>query len=181
VRKLARVTDLILEIVEGPFAGRQITLTQVLVIGRDPSAGLVLDDTLVSRQHLRVTPEGGGAVAEDLGSLNGSIVNGNELQAQSSVRVDPGDRLQVGLSVLLLRTPAEVARVPSAVHPIPPALATPARPPDFIPPEIATPGKRGVAELEEYLDIHTKGKAKTAPLAVFVLVVFAVLIFLATR
>lgn len=166
-----------LEIIEGPGAGRKTPLEASMEIGRDPGAGLVLEDELVSRRHARVTPLEHGAVIEDLDSRNGTFVNGEEIHAPT--QVDPGDQLLVGVSVLELRSAKQIAERPSAVRPKPPALATPAQTPDYVPKELAGGGK--VPELEPLLDIYTKGKAKTAPLAIFVLVVIVVLIFLATR
>src|SRR5207302_127516 len=48
-------SDLRLDIVEGPGAGRQVALIGTVAIGRDPGSQLVLDDTLVSRRHARVS------------------------------------------------------------------------------------------------------------------------------
>ena len=63
----------------------------LLEVGRDPSAGMVLEDDLVSRHHVRVIPEGGSALVEDLGSLNGTFVNGQEIHAPTRAR--PGDHV----------------------------------------------------------------------------------------
>lgn len=172
------MADVNLEIVDGPGAGRQISLDRPIEIGRDPSADVVLDDDLVSRRHARVAPLNGTAVVEDLGSRNGSFVNGNEVHAPA--HLGPGDRLLIGVTLFELRTTRQIAAQPSAVMPRPPALATPPRRPDYIPREV----EQGQAEghvLDPLLDIHTKGRAKIAPLAIFVVVVIVVPIFLATR
>jgi pSer/pThr/pTyr-binding forkhead associated (FHA) protein len=66
---------LLLEIVEGPGAGRQHRVEGPVVLGRDAGADVVLDDARVSRRHARMTPEPGGIVVEDLGSRNGTFVN----------------------------------------------------------------------------------------------------------
>ncbi len=171
------MAPLILEVVEGPDAGRQIELASPIEIGRDPNAGLVIDEPQVSRSHARLSPVDDGVVVEDLRSTNGTFVNGNEIVSPTLVR--PGDQLLVGVSVLLLRSPQEVAARPSAVHALPPALARPARPPDYLP--TGAEREAPVEELDALLDVRTKAKARLAPLAIFLLVVVAILVYLATR
>jgi pSer/pThr/pTyr-binding forkhead associated (FHA) protein len=173
--------NLVLEIVEGPGAGRQFHLTAPIEIGRDPSLTLVLEDSLVSRRHARVIPAGSDAIVEDLGSANGTFVNGQEIHAPTSVK--PGDQLLLGVSLLEMRSPAQVAERPSAVRAIPPPLARAAQRPDFVPPQLQEGGGQRVAasarspELEALLDRYTKRKARLAPLAVFALVAIAVTLF----
>jgi pSer/pThr/pTyr-binding forkhead associated (FHA) protein len=181
------MADVSLEIVEGPGAGQQVELTGPIEIGRDQSAGLVLDDDLVSRRHVRVTPADGGAVAEDLGSSNGTFVNGEEIHLPT--QLSPGDHLLVGVTVVELRSAAQVADSPTAVRPrpaalaAPPPLAIPEREPDYVPREVAAAERqeRPGGTLDALRDTHTKSKAATAPIAIFILVVFVVLIYLATR
>jgi pSer/pThr/pTyr-binding forkhead associated (FHA) protein len=173
-----------LEVIEGPDAGRRVRLAESLEIGRSSDVGFMLADRLVSRLHARITPSGQGAVAEDLGSSNGTFVNDNEVHGPT--RMKPGDQLLLGATLLELRTARQVAERPSAVHAVPPPLAAPVRAPDYVPAELlddpsATGGKSRDGQLDSLLDTRTKAKARTAPLAVFVLVVLVVLIYLATR
>jgi pSer/pThr/pTyr-binding forkhead associated (FHA) protein len=168
----------LLEIVEGPDAGRQVPVGGALEIGRDPAADVVLSDQVVSRHHARVQLDQDGAYVVDLDSRNGTFVNGTQIH--NSARVQPGDQLMVGATVLQVRTPSEVATQPTAVRPVPPALAAAARTPDYVPAAILK-DDAGVRQLESLLDVKTKNKARTAPIAIFVLVVFVVLIFLALR
>ena len=111
------MADLILEIVEGDDAGRQTPLEGSIEIGREGSTGLALDDEQASRRHARVTAQGDGATVEDLGSTNGTYLNGQPIEGPRTLR--PGDRLRVGLTVFELRTSADVQRQPSAVIPVP--------------------------------------------------------------
>jgi pSer/pThr/pTyr-binding forkhead associated (FHA) protein len=111
------MAELILEIVEGDEAGRQTPLDGSIEIGREASIGLALDDDQASRRHARVSPQGGEAVVEDLGSTNGTYLNGQPIEGERTLR--PGDRLRVGLTVFELRTAADVQRQPSAVIPVP--------------------------------------------------------------
>src|SRR4051812_25664279 len=111
------LTDLVLEIVEGPNAGRQVQLDKSLDIGRADEAGVHLDDEQVSRLHARVTPSESGALVEDLGSSNGTYVNDQPVIGQREVR--RGDDIRTGLSVIRVRSAEEVRRSPSAVGPSP--------------------------------------------------------------
>src|SRR3954454_2912091 len=109
------MADLILEIVEGADAGRQVPVETVVDIGREPSLPIHLDhDTQVSRRHARVTNQSGSAVVEDLGSTNGTYVN--EQPIHSPRALNPGDRIRVGLTVIELRSAQQVAARPSAVN-----------------------------------------------------------------
>jgi hypothetical protein len=111
------MADLILEIVEGQESGKQIPLSGPLDVGREGVQIALPNDTQVSRRHARVTPQNGAAVVEDLGSTNGTFVNDQEIH--SPRQLSPGDRLRIGLTVLELRSPAQVQARPSAVRPIP--------------------------------------------------------------
>jgi pSer/pThr/pTyr-binding forkhead associated (FHA) protein len=154
-----------LEIVEGLGAGRRVELNAPVQIGRGPEAAIRLDDQHTSRSHASVVPDGTGAVVTDLGSGNGTFVNGHQLVGP--VRLLPGDHLLVGSTVLELRTDAQVAMRPSAVIPVPPALAGAPRTPDDV---LHTP-----------LEGPAQRVAPTTALGVFVLVVLALLLFLAIR
>jgi predicted component of type VI protein secretion system len=112
------MADLILEIVEGAQAGRQVQLESIVDIGRDASLPLHLDDdTQVSRRHARVSAQGGQAVVEDLGSTNGTYVN--EQPIHSPRTIGPGDTIRIGLTVMELRSAQQVQARPSAVQPRP--------------------------------------------------------------
>ena len=136
------MADLILEIVEGNDAGRQLPLSGALDIGRDPSMQLSLaDDTQASRRHARISLQNGQAVVEDLGSTNGTYVNDQPVQSPRALA--PGDRVRIGLTVVELRDQAQVAARPSAVQPVPQITAVgqdvlqPATPQELAPPVAA--------------------------------------------
>jgi pSer/pThr/pTyr-binding forkhead associated (FHA) protein len=174
------VTELSLEIVEGPGSGRKFPLEGSLEIGREPGIAAVLDDELVSRRHARVSPLNGGALVEDLESRNGSFVNGEQIHAPT--KLEPGDHLLVGVTVLELRTAAQIASRPTAVRDRPPALAIPPQQPDYIPGALlAEAAPQPHRRLDSLLDVRVKTRARTAPLAVGMVVVIAILLFLATR
>ena len=172
--------DLLLEIVEGPGAGRQIALSGPVVIGRDDSADVVLEDGQISRRHARVTPSVAGIVVEDLESTNGTFVNHDEVHA--AVALAPGDELLVGVTVMQLRSPEQVRVQASAVRAVPPGLATPERRPaytDTADGKVERAGQgAGIPELDRLVDSRVKSKAALAPLALFVLVALVVVIYL---
>jgi predicted component of type VI protein secretion system len=172
------MAGMVVEVVEGPDAGRRIELDRAIELGRGDDAGFVLNDPQASRRHARIRPATDGAVVEDLGSTNGTFLNGNPVYGPTIM--SPGDTVLIGLSVLELRTADVVARQGSAVRPVPPALAVPPQQPDYLLPAAA----RDPApdhELDRLLDVRVKAKARLAPLAILIVVVLAVLVFLATR
>jgi pSer/pThr/pTyr-binding forkhead associated (FHA) protein len=173
---------LVLEIIEGPGAGRQQPLAGKIVIGRAPDAELVLDDPEVSRHHASISQASGrSAVVEDLGSANGTFINHSELHGPA--RLDPGDELLLGVTVIVLQRTA----APSAVRTVPPALAVAPREPAYVNPAViqaeggAEPARAGNPTLEKYLDVRVRRRAQLAPLALFVLVALALIIYFATR
>lgn len=79
-------------------AGETFPLTQEITVGRAPGCGIVLaDDTFVSQVHARVYHQGGETYVEDLGSTNGTLVNGERVSG--AVRLRRGDRVQFGQTV----------------------------------------------------------------------------------
>lgn len=70
------------------------------LVGRGQDAQVKLPDTGVSRRHVDITVDGDVAVAHDLGSTNGSIVNGQRIAAQ---QLRDGDVIRIGHSVLVYR------------------------------------------------------------------------------
>jgi pSer/pThr/pTyr-binding forkhead associated (FHA) protein len=71
------------------------------VIGRDPTATVHLTDEEVSRRHAIVSLGEGSMAVEDLGSFNGTHLDGGEIKGETPLRV--GDRIRVGQTVLELR------------------------------------------------------------------------------
>ena len=77
-------------------------LRDELTVGRGGGCGIVLDDTFVSQVHARVFRRDGDVYVEDLGSRNGTLLNGSRSAPRNALR--RGDRVQFG------RTVAEATR-----------------------------------------------------------------------
>jgi len=82
-------------------AGTQWSLASELTIGRNAACVVVLDEQFVSQTHARVFVRDGSAFVEDLGSTNGTWVNGERITGQQPVRA--GDQVQIGNVVLEVR------------------------------------------------------------------------------
>ena len=97
---VARMPFLIVR--SGPRAGERIELVAELVVGRE-NADLTVSDEEVSRRHLAVRPHEDGVELEDLGSTNGTFVDGARLSAvvvvSSSARVILGGETQFEIEV----------------------------------------------------------------------------------
>lgn len=92
-----------LEVVD-PVAARGgiFEIAGEVTIGRAGGCGIALpDDTFVSNVHARVFERDGEVWVEDLGSTNGTLVNGKPVTA--AVRLRKGDRVQAGSTVLEAR------------------------------------------------------------------------------
>ncbi|MBW3575670.1 MAG: FHA domain-containing protein [Actinobacteria bacterium] len=93
-----------LAVVDGPAAGRSWTLPAgPSVVGRDTGASCSIDDPQLSRRHFRLNVSATECTIEDLGSLNGTRVDG---EAVTSTSVGPGSLIAAGQTVLELRPAA---------------------------------------------------------------------------
>src|SRR5688572_15979575 len=86
-------------VVDGPGTRHELS-TGRNVIGRGTEADIRLPDTGVSRKHVDVVLDGGTATVEDLGSTNGTLVNGRRVSRQA---LADGDVIRIGHSVLVYR------------------------------------------------------------------------------
>jgi len=78
---------------EGPLKGQRWPLSRAIVLGRESTCDVVIADRQVSRFHARLTPTDEGIIVEDLGSKNGTHLNGTVLT--SPMMLQDGDKLQV--------------------------------------------------------------------------------------
>jgi len=125
----------------GPTPGATYSLEgDQIVIGRDSSNGVVINDAEISRRHSRLTFQGGKYVLEDLGSTNGTFVNGQRLAGP--VVLKSGDVVSLGEQIVMMfealsadagatvissrkSTSAPVVPPSAQVMPPPPSYSTP--------------------------------------------------------
>src|SRR3954470_6328876 len=89
-----------LRVANGARSGSEITVADELLLGREvEGAGALADDLQVSRRHARIArTEAGGLLIEDLGSRNGTFVNGQPVT--EARRVDARDRITIGTTAI---------------------------------------------------------------------------------
>jgi FHA domain-containing protein/uncharacterized protein DUF4388 len=90
-----------LRFISGKYQGGEYPLADSgeLVIGRSSELDLVLIEDMVSRKHARLTLEPGQITISDLGSTNGTFVNGEKVKR---AQLKEGDRILIGTSILKL-------------------------------------------------------------------------------
>jgi transcriptional regulator with GAF, ATPase, and Fis domain len=91
----------------GPKRGVRLEIDEQATLGRSSDADLQLVDGKVSRLHCRFTVRGGRLEVEDLGSHNGTYVNGEKLSAARALAA--GDEVAVGDSLFLVDGDADAA------------------------------------------------------------------------
>lgn len=91
----------------GPSAGSRFDITTEATLGRSPSCEIPLEDHKVSRRHAKIEVKDGQARVTDLGSRNGTVVNGEKIEAEAILL--PGDRVQVGETTVLYEPPAKAS------------------------------------------------------------------------
>jgi predicted component of type VI protein secretion system len=88
----------------GPTPGKVFPLEKnEIYVGRDVNNDVVISDSEVSRKHARITLQAGGHVLEDLGSTNGTFVNGQRLMGPHLLR--QGELIMLGENVSLTFEP----------------------------------------------------------------------------
>ena len=111
--------DLCLCFLSGRLQGNELSLSgrEQVLVGRTDVADLLLSDGLVSREHARFIMKDGQLAVEDLGSTNGTFVNGERVVGVRPV--GHGDRVLIGTSII---------KVASGSEPITEGPPTPRRP-----------------------------------------------------
>jgi hypothetical protein len=74
--------------------GSSFDLVGGLLLGRDKPAEVIVDDVFASARHARIAPRGPHNYLEDLGSTNGTYLNGSRVEGPQ--RLAPGDKITIG-------------------------------------------------------------------------------------
>ncbi|MGE3763743.1 MAG: FHA domain-containing protein, partial [Kofleriaceae bacterium] len=89
-----------LRVVDGPDRGLEIEVPNVgVVIGTERSCDVVLTDAFVSRRHCSIAPNAQGFAVTDLGSKNGTVIDGVAVQ---KVVAPPGVAIRIGKTLVQL-------------------------------------------------------------------------------
>ncbi|MDM8528312.1 FHA domain-containing protein [Anaerolineales bacterium HSG24] len=134
-------TKAVLVVRQGTQVGMSFPLTNShTMLGREEGINITLQDPEASRRHARVGWQGGQFVLEDLGSTNGTFVNGIQITAPQVLR--PGDSIGIGQTTLVFQIantqgadnlpqypPSGGAVQPPPVQPQPTAYSPPPPPP----------------------------------------------------
>lgn len=81
--------------------GQEFEVNDVVVVGRSDETDFVIDDPYASEFHLRLVSQENGMMLHDLGSTNGTYVNGRRVSAPTELK--RGDTIQVGKTVMEIR------------------------------------------------------------------------------
>jgi len=104
----SRNPEYFLEVIEGPDAGQTFPLAAGEIhLGRHSQCEVVLTDPEVSRRHLKITVTEQGWLIDDLGSTNGTWVNGQRVVRQN---LAPGDRIALGQTKVVLKRDTAYAK-----------------------------------------------------------------------
>jgi len=99
----------VLRVLRGFYEGLEVPMDrQRIVIGRGRDADLAVAEPTISRQHAAIAWDGEGYVLEDLGSTNGTRVNGRKAKR---ARLLAGDEIELGRLQLRLQAGVEPARL----------------------------------------------------------------------
>ena len=96
---MAAAPALTLVAVAGPFTGQRFPIQSTVELGRESGPIPLGFDTMVSRRHASLTPTPAGLQVTDLGSTNGTMVNG--MRIQNSL-LNSGDSLTIGTTTFRL-------------------------------------------------------------------------------
>ncbi|MDM9585877.1 FHA domain-containing protein [Nostoc sp. GT001] len=112
------------------------------IIGRSPDSDLLLDSPDISRVHAKFFVKNGNYYFSDLGSRNGSIVNGKQAEKDRPYSLSDGDIIRIADYVLILEAVAPVYEQPETVFRIidPSLFSRPRSPENISTPNVVNPG-----------------------------------------
>jgi hypothetical protein len=90
-----------LRFISGKYQGGEFPLRmeREIIIGRSSDLDMVLVEDMVSRKHAKISTQGSQILIQDMGSTNGTFVNGEKVK---KVRLKEGDRILIGTSIMKL-------------------------------------------------------------------------------
>ena len=140
------MSKLALRFISGKHKGNEYLLppSGQIYVGRSSDIDLVLIEDMVSRKHAQITINGNDVTIEDLGSTNGTFVNGERITA---VSIKKGDRILIGTSIMKLVEPDANVKQTSVSEP-PPALHE----------------ETGIKRITSYTSRHMAGTIREVPL-----------------
>jgi hypothetical protein len=109
---------------QGTQAGMSFPITSsYAIIGREEGVNIVIQDPEASRRHARISWQGGQFILEDLGSTNGTFINGIQITAPQLL--NPGDSIGIGQMAIVFQlvgtmSPGHVPQYPGYVAQQPP-------------------------------------------------------------
>jgi pSer/pThr/pTyr-binding forkhead associated (FHA) protein len=123
----------------GPTPGAAFTLEgDQITIGRDSTNGITINDAEISRRHARLTFQGGKYILEDLGSTNGTFVNGQRLAGPRVLKT--GEVVSFGEQIVLVFEATTFDAGATVVSPraaAVPSVSRPVMPPPPVPMDYA--------------------------------------------
>jgi pSer/pThr/pTyr-binding forkhead associated (FHA) protein len=173
----------------GPNPGKIFLLEgSELIVGRDATCNIVIVDSEISRRHARITAQGSMLLLEDLGSTNGTFINGQRLTG--SYQLKGGEMISFGENVVLaceplvdpnatlLSTADKTLKEPAPK----PVTAPPVIPQRSAPMPVPTPASEPVPEYSSDVpappEVVEKTKKKVNPLLIVALVIGFIIICL---
>jgi pSer/pThr/pTyr-binding forkhead associated (FHA) protein len=124
---------------QGVNAGTTYNITGAeAILGRDEETDIAVRDPEISRRHARISWQSGSYYVEDMGSTNGTFLNGDLVTSPQPLR--SGDTIGVGQTLLVFQTegdamPAPPSAEPAYAAPPPPSPIAPPPPSPAAPPE----------------------------------------------
>jgi predicted component of type VI protein secretion system len=167
------VTQFQLIMRSGPTPGASFTLEgDQLTVGRDATNEITINDAEISRRHARLTFQGGKYVLEDLGSTNGTFVNGQRLAGPRVLKA--GEVVQFGEQIMLVFEATTIdagatmvsPRASSAVPSAPRPLTPPPPPAEYVGSMPASPAPA--------VDVAPAKKTNLTPIIIGVVVLFCI-------
>ncbi|MGE3074048.1 MAG: MMPL family transporter [Dehalococcoidia bacterium] len=107
---------------QGPQAGQELAIRSTATVGRAPDCDIIVTDPLASGHHFRVSHRDGATTVEDLGSTNGTILDGERLDGPRPLT--SGAEIKIGATLLTFSAAKAPEVAEGAVSMVPPTVLT---------------------------------------------------------